>query len=70
MRRVTHSTSPASPPEPRFFRSTLALPVELKPFVEKRKNDLQHAGNFSSYVRNLILDDERRQREGAREGVA
>lgn len=41
----------------RFVRATLSLPVELQAFIEHRKADPKHAGNLSSYVRNLILED-------------
>ena len=40
-----------------FMRRTVTVPSELGPFVDDRLAGPQHAGNFSSYVRNLILDD-------------
>jgi len=41
----------------KFIRVTVTIPGELKAHVDSRKNSLEHAGNFSSYVRSLILKD-------------
>ena len=41
----------------RFMRKTVTIPNDLKHFVEERVADPKHAGNLSSYVRNLILED-------------
>jgi Arc/MetJ-type ribon-helix-helix transcriptional regulator len=41
----------------RFMRKTVTIPSDLKHFVEERVAHPKHAGNLSSYVRNLILED-------------
>jgi hypothetical protein len=43
--------------EPEFVRKTITIPVELELFANDRSNQPEHAGNFSSYVRTLILRD-------------
>jgi hypothetical protein len=35
----------------------VTLPDELGAFLEEQTAGPKHAGNFSSYVRNLILED-------------
>ena len=47
--------SPSKPGS--FFKPTISLPEDLQPFVEQRKNEPQHAGNLSSYIRFLIISD-------------
>lgn len=46
-------------PNKGFFKPTLSIPAELQPFVKQRKNAPQHAGNLSSYVRSLIIADQK-----------
>ena len=46
-----------------FLRKTVTVPSELGPFVDDQLAGPQHAGNFSSYVRNLILDDRETQQK-------
>jgi hypothetical protein len=46
-----------SAPKGDFVRATITLPGELDGFMKSRAAEPQHAGNFSSYVRNLILKD-------------
>jgi hypothetical protein len=49
---------PSSPSARRvFLRKTVTLPDELGAFLEEQTSGPKHAGNFSSYVRNLILED-------------
>lgn len=47
-----------------FRRATVTIPRELVPFADGRAAEPEHAGNFSSYIRSLILRDKReRERE-------
>ena len=46
-----------------FLRKTVTLPDELGAFLEEQTAGPKHAGNFSSYVRNLILDDRETQQK-------
>ena len=48
-----------------FLRPTLTIPDELESFIERRKNEPQHAGNLSSYVRGLIIADKHQQQTKA-----
>ncbi|MDE2100135.1 MAG: hypothetical protein KGL39_22965 [Patescibacteria group bacterium] len=41
-----------------FERLTVRIPGALVDFVETRKNEAPFYGNFSSYVRSLILRDQ------------
>lgn len=41
----------------RFVRKTVTLPEDLEAFVLLRVGTLQHAGNLSSYLRGLIIED-------------
>ena len=41
----------------------MTLPDELGAFLEEQTSGPKHAGNFSSYVRNLILDDRETQQK-------
>ena len=55
---------PSSPSARRvFLRKTVTLPDELGAFLEEQTAGPKHAGNFSSYVRNLILDDRETQQK-------
>lgn len=44
-----------------FVRKTVTIPGEITPFAEERTASPEHAGNFSSYVRTLILKDKAEQ---------
>ena len=44
-----------------FMRPTLTIPTELSQFIDQQKNDPRHAGNLSSYIRMLIIEDKARQ---------
>jgi len=43
----------------------VTLPDELGAFLEEQTSGPKHAGNFSSYVRNLILEDLEKKSEVA-----
>jgi hypothetical protein len=47
-----------------FLAHTVTLPVELSAWARRRSAEPAHAGNMSSYVRGLILEDARRQDGG------
>ena len=42
-----------------FIKATISIPTSLTPHVSWRKKEPQHAGNFSSYVRSLIIADKK-----------
>lgn len=42
-----------------FIRKTVTIPSELEEFSGEQTAKPEHAGNFSSYVRSLILRDQR-----------
>lgn len=50
-------SKPKAPKAAGFIRSTITIPGELGPFVEQRTAQPEYAGNFSAYVRSLILRD-------------
>lgn len=39
-----------------YVRISLSIPRDLWPFFERQRKRPQHAGNRSSYVRSLILE--------------
>lgn len=41
----------------KFHKVTISLPLDLWPHAERRKEDMQHAGSLSSYIRALIIAD-------------
>jgi len=43
--------------KPDFVRKTVTIPAELDSFANNRTNAPEHAGNFSAYVRSLIIQD-------------
>lgn len=40
-----------------YVRVTLSIPRELWGYFQKQTNSAKHAGNRSSYVRSLILEE-------------
>jgi len=54
---VSSKRNPKPAPAPAFYRFTFSLPAELKEFVETRARAPRHAGNLSSYIRDLVITD-------------
>jgi hypothetical protein len=40
-----------------FVHRTISLPRDLVAFADERSAQPEHAGNFSSYLRSLIIQD-------------
>jgi hypothetical protein len=51
---------------PEFVRKTITVPTDIVTFADEQVAKPEHAGNWSSYVRNLILNDRaKRQKQAA-----
>ena len=48
-----------------FVRKTVTLPKDLEAYTEERADAPEHAGNLSSYIRNLILNDRKTRQSAA-----
>ena len=48
-----------------FVRKTVTIPEELSDFTDEQVSQPEHAGNFSSYVRSLILRDRKEKLQAA-----
>lgn len=68
MRSMKQRNSTEKPTEkPEFVRKTVTIPAELDSFANNQTNAPEHAGNFSAYVRSLIIRDRnaRQQKQAA-----
>jgi len=49
-----------------FVHRTISLPMDLAAFADERSAQPEHAGDFSSYLRSLIIQDEVATKQASR----
>jgi hypothetical protein len=59
------TAKPESKLSQEFVRRTVTVPAEIVPFADKRTAAPEYAGNFSAYVRALIIRDREGQKAAA-----